>query len=79
MNIIEVNYKTWTLKFNNFSEFQNFLMIAPPPRHNPLLHYLHINTAIDMWLTPYPNSYDAAFSRSYYLYKNDSSTYLGGP
>ena len=38
MNIIEVNYKTWTLKFDNydeFDEFQNLLNDSAPSATYP--------------------------------------------
>ena len=35
--IREANYNTWTCKFNNFSELQNFIIDSPNERHFDVL------------------------------------------
>ena len=52
-----VNYKSWTLKFDKFSPFQNVISNKPPPNppnlHPPSScpeHHDALRTKIDMWL-----------------------------
>ena len=47
-----VNGNWWTLKFDNFSYFQNVISNNPNTRER---HYGALRTNIDMWLTPKNN------------------------
>ena len=47
-NSLTVDDNLWALKFGNFPEFQNVIVIAPP---TPQCHYDAVRTKIDMWLT----------------------------
>ena len=47
INIREVNYNSWTFKFDHFSEFQNVISGSQSECHYGALH-----TKIGLWLTP---------------------------
>ena len=50
-NSLTVHDNSWTLKFDNFSEFQNVISDSSPTPP-PELHYDELRAKINMWLTP---------------------------
>ena len=48
LNSLTVHDNSWTLKFDNFSEFKN---VISDSLSSPKRHYDALRTKIDMWLT----------------------------
>ena len=46
-NSLTVHDNSWTLKFHNFSEFQNVINVSPPAESVIMMHR---RTKIDLWL-----------------------------
>ena len=50
-SLLAIHDNTWTLKFENFSEFQNVIIDKPMLPTTRERHYDALRTKIDMWLT----------------------------
>ena len=48
-NSMAVHDSSWTLKFDNFTDFPNVISDRPP---TPERHYDALRTKINMWLNP---------------------------